>query len=135
MVFFFFFSSRRRHTRCALVTGVQTCALPICNIGLFLAREIEATQPSVILKIIEASKERAEYIAGQIRNGVVLNGDALDMEILSEDMVGASEAIIALTNRSEESRVGKESISKSRTRRSPYQYNNKAKTNTTNHIQ
>src|SRR3546814_10957848 len=27
--FFFFFSSRRRHTRCALVTGVQTCALPI----------------------------------------------------------------------------------------------------------
>src|SRR3546814_8887031 len=29
MVSFFFFSSRRRHTRCALVTGVQTCALPI----------------------------------------------------------------------------------------------------------
>src|SRR3546814_10445193 len=28
----FFFSSRRRHTRCALVTGVQTCALPICEI-------------------------------------------------------------------------------------------------------
>src|SRR3546814_2073395 len=28
--FGFFFSSRRRHTRCALVTGVQTCALPIC---------------------------------------------------------------------------------------------------------
>src|SRR3546814_3554538 len=29
----FFFSSRRRHTRCALVTGVQTCALPICLLG------------------------------------------------------------------------------------------------------
>src|SRR3546814_8490700 len=29
MSLFFFFSSRRRHTRCALVTGVQTCALPI----------------------------------------------------------------------------------------------------------
>src|SRR3546814_9696261 len=28
-----FCSSRRRHTRCALVTGVQTCALPISNIG------------------------------------------------------------------------------------------------------
>ena len=27
----FFFSSRRRHTRCADVTGVQTCALPICT--------------------------------------------------------------------------------------------------------
>src|SRR3546814_5053280 len=32
---FFFFSSRRRHTRCALVTGVQTCALPICVTYLF----------------------------------------------------------------------------------------------------
>src|SRR3546814_20717686 len=31
MWFVFFFSSRRRHTRCALVTGVQTCALPISN--------------------------------------------------------------------------------------------------------
>src|SRR3546814_1541686 len=30
---FFFFSSRRRHTRCALVTGVQTCALPIYQQG------------------------------------------------------------------------------------------------------
>src|SRR3546814_6592831 len=30
-MFCFFFSSRRRHTRCALVTGVQTCALPICR--------------------------------------------------------------------------------------------------------
>src|SRR3546814_211807 len=30
-LFFFFFSSRRRHTRCALVTGVQTCALPILS--------------------------------------------------------------------------------------------------------
>src|SRR3546814_16474459 len=32
-----FFSSRRRHTRCALVTGVQTCALPIC--GAYLLGE------------------------------------------------------------------------------------------------
>src|SRR3546814_10496688 len=31
--FVFFFSSRRRHTRCALVTGVQTCALPISLIA------------------------------------------------------------------------------------------------------
>src|SRR3546814_16282696 len=35
MIALFFFSSRRRHTRCALVTGVQTCALPIwCVFGL-----------------------------------------------------------------------------------------------------
>src|SRR3546814_1318881 len=31
-ILFFFFSSRRRHTRCALVTGVQTCALPISSV-------------------------------------------------------------------------------------------------------
>src|SRR3546814_5802828 len=37
---FFFFSSRRRHTRCALVTGVQTCALPI------LARRIRSASPN-----------------------------------------------------------------------------------------
>src|SRR3546814_3576016 len=34
MVIFFFFSSRRRHTRCALVTGVQTCALPIYRLDV-----------------------------------------------------------------------------------------------------
>src|SRR3546814_5902622 len=34
MILFFFFSSRRRHTICALVTGVQTCALPILRAGL-----------------------------------------------------------------------------------------------------
>src|SRR3546814_9517944 len=33
--YLFFFSSRRRHTRCALVTGVQTCALPICIVISF----------------------------------------------------------------------------------------------------
>src|SRR3546814_17365219 len=32
-IVFFFFSSRRRHTRCALVTGVQTCALPISRVA------------------------------------------------------------------------------------------------------
>src|SRR3546814_67667 len=35
MFVIFFFSSRRRHTRCALVTGVQTCALPILIEGIF----------------------------------------------------------------------------------------------------
>src|SRR3546814_4969586 len=38
LCFFFFFSSRRRHTRCALVTGVQTCALPISNLGVAIVK-------------------------------------------------------------------------------------------------
>src|SRR3546814_7260833 len=56
----FFFSSRRRHTRCALVTGVQTCALPILR-----KRGAEATPPV------------DEGIAlGQLRFRYVISGDA-----------------------------------------------------------
>src|SRR3546814_15820811 len=46
----FFFSSRRRHTRCALVTGVQTCALPIlarrCTFNL---REVKYDYPAELV--------------------------------------------------------------------------------------
>src|SRR3546814_9197381 len=56
----FFFSSRRRHTRCALVTGVQTCALPI------LRRDMEiVTDPSRIL--IRTERFRA---LGSLQDGV-----------------------------------------------------------------
>src|SRR3546814_17388482 len=48
-LFYFFFSSRRRHTRCALVTGVQTCALPI-----FPARFLS---PLIAIQSPENSKE------------------------------------------------------------------------------
>src|SRR3546814_5603893 len=47
---FFFFSSRRRHTRCALVTGVQTCALPIWlgfNRPEILPRGLGSTRPPI----------------------------------------------------------------------------------------
>src|SRR3546814_1519155 len=40
LIVFFFFSSRRRHTRCALVTGVQTCALPICIRSFLIAQSL-----------------------------------------------------------------------------------------------
>src|SRR3546814_10526669 len=47
----FFFSSRRRHTRCALVTGVQTCALPICLSlsDMSLALGMSKARPSNLL--------------------------------------------------------------------------------------
>src|SRR3546814_10480601 len=44
-VFLFFFSSRRRHTRCALVTGVQTCALPISKYIALHNNVDDATKP------------------------------------------------------------------------------------------
>src|SRR3546814_2060424 len=43
----FFFSSRRRHTRCALVTGVQTCALPIWSPGSQVAAPLRLPGPKV----------------------------------------------------------------------------------------
>src|SRR3546814_8184569 len=50
---FFFFSSRRRHTRCALVTGVQTCALPIYNRNMiadvFIRRPVLSTVCSLLI--------------------------------------------------------------------------------------
>src|SRR3546814_3312357 len=46
-IFWFCCSSRRRHTRCALVTGVQTCALPIWFWGAFAARDPAANQRHV----------------------------------------------------------------------------------------
>src|SRR3546814_6290789 len=42
-LFLFFFSSRRRHTSCALVTGVQTCALPICRSIDGVSADLERT--------------------------------------------------------------------------------------------
>src|SRR3546814_3649456 len=50
----FFFSSRRRHTRCALVTGVQTCALPIS----MTAEQALAAQQEV--KVYGAQEDEAE---------------------------------------------------------------------------
>src|SRR3546814_9976915 len=49
VLYLFFFSSRRRHTRCALVTGVQTCALPI-SAGLTLAQKPYSSGPMVCQK-------------------------------------------------------------------------------------
>src|SRR3546814_1456395 len=45
----FFFSSRRRHTRCALVTGVQTCALPISELP------VKPSSPNLILNLFLAT--------------------------------------------------------------------------------
>src|SRR3546814_3840255 len=49
----FFFSSRRRHTRCALVTGVQTCALPICWQRLLVALYAQTEQPLEAAKVLK----------------------------------------------------------------------------------
>src|SRR3546814_7352329 len=55
----FFFSSRRRHTRCALVTGVQTCALPICF--LFSGIQTERGHANMLLFQFAVASAPAEW--------------------------------------------------------------------------
>src|SRR3546814_4906033 len=94
-LFVFFFSSRRRHTRCALVTGVQTCALPISAFdGVFNRLDDEAGFES-------------ECAAGH----------ALGFD--GKTLIHPSQVPVA-NQRSEERRVGKECVSTCRSRWSPY---------------
>src|SRR3546814_4797042 len=70
---FFFFSSRRRHTRCALVTGVQTCALPICAVSVAVARVAHdglVTIIAIFICIIALSRIiSAYYFDLQVKRG------------------------------------------------------------------
>ena len=68
------------------------------NIGLYLATEIEAQHPDVNLKVIEIDPDRAALVADRLSRGVVLQGSALDREILEEANVAATETIIAVSN-------------------------------------
>src|SRR3546814_15160881 len=66
----FFFSSRRRHTRCALVTGVQTCALPIWNRGCACHRPTRRSRLHSSLHGLAArclSHQRTRAISASIR--------------------------------------------------------------------
>src|SRR3546814_5770445 len=59
----FYFSSRRRHTRCALVTGVQTCALPISQEGGTPNEELKAWtgQTSAPVAMLDDDRPRAHW--------------------------------------------------------------------------
>src|SRR3546814_7952468 len=99
LLYSFFFSSRRRHTRCALVTGVQTCALPICS----------------------ALKDRATIGAPRCDRGFGAAEDARILGVGIKGIEGQLEAVAGFElQRSEERRVGKECVSTCRYRWSPY---------------
>src|SRR3546814_7499018 len=74
LLFFFFFSSRRRHTRCALVTGVQTCALPIyggvdmkcpTEIAISDRREAELAKNGFMPLVHRKNSDFAAFIGAQ----------------------------------------------------------------------
>src|SRR3546814_16297115 len=62
---FFFFSSRRRHTRCALLTGVQTCALPISTVNTLVLAYAGASLPLLLL-FTQAGRNLTDVAAGEL---------------------------------------------------------------------
>src|SRR3546814_4870994 len=60
-----FFSSRRRHTRCALVTGVQTCALPIFEKDAFGRQDfevVESSEQGMLSQVARAVKSKEDIV-------------------------------------------------------------------------
>ena len=72
------------------------------NIGYNLAKNIEETLETVRVKIVEKNKLRAEYLANELNDAIVINGDGLDEEVLVEANLGEAETVLALTNDDED---------------------------------
>src|SRR3546814_3917037 len=101
----FFFSSRRRHTRCALVTGVQTCALPISDIF------------PALKSINGADADGQQWFAAVDwgNTSVIYRTDLVEVEEESWTILWDER----YAGRSEERRVGKECVSTCRSQWSP----------------
>tara|TARA_B100000686_G_C16781376_1_gene972135 strand:+ start:781 stop:2157 length:1377 start_codon:yes stop_codon:yes gene_type:complete len=72
------------------------------NIGFNLAKNIETDSEGVRVKIIEKNKDRAEFIANELNNTIVINGNGLEEEVLKEANVEEAETILSLTNDDED---------------------------------
>ena len=72
------------------------------NIGFNLAKNIEQSFEDARIKIIEKNKSRAEFIASELNNTIVINGNGLDEDILSEVNLEDVETVLALTNDDED---------------------------------
>ncbi len=72
------------------------------NIGFNLAKNIEQELEDARVKIIEKNKSRAELIANELNNSIVINGDGLDEDVLNEANLEDVETVLALTNDDED---------------------------------
>src|SRR3546814_1922855 len=97
----FFFSSRRRHTRCALVTGVQTCALPISGLH---------THQQALAMGVQWHGCTIHFVTPVLDHGPIVAQGVVP--VLADDTPDD-------LARSEERRVGKECVSTCRSRWSP----------------
>ncbi len=68
------------------------------NIGLYVARAMEARQTRTNVKLIERDRERAVAIADELRKTVVLHGSALDQKLLMEADIAHADLMVSLTN-------------------------------------
>ena len=76
------------------------------NIGLYVANALEVGGSKAKIKIIESKRERAVAIADLLKRTVVLNGDALDQDILLEADVQEADTLVSLTNDDEVNILG-----------------------------
>ncbi len=72
------------------------------NIGFNLAKNIEESFDKARIKIIEKNKERAEFIATELNNSIIINGNGLDEDVLEESNLEEVETVLALTNDDED---------------------------------
>src|SRR3546814_18660603 len=108
VILFFFFSSRRRHTRCALVTGVQTCALPIWFVLLVPYGAVPSSGASWTAELAARLGAPAWAV------------EPSRWEFLANALILMPLSALGSLVRSAERRVGKECVSTCRSRWSPY---------------
>src|SRR3546814_6024636 len=100
--FFFFFSSRRRHTRCALVTGVQTCALPISMSG----NTFSLTNKTTI--VVDSSSEElpslGRYLAEKLQPAT-----GLDIPLTVGEKSAGSNSIFLTLEEGDKQQIGRAS--------------------------
>ena len=72
------------------------------NIGFNLAKNLEESLDAARVKIVEKDKDRAEFLANELNNTIIINGNGLDEEVLIEANLEEAETVLALTNDDED---------------------------------
>src|SRR3546814_7198046 len=109
-IIFFFFASRRRHTRCALVTGVQTCALPISALAYLNYKRLPTGMSAALPSATSTAYNYVIYLPVTLYLPWAVRPDDTGLNL-------GSPAIPGEIGRA---RVGKECVSTCRSRWSPY---------------
>lgn len=69
------------------------------NVGLKLAKSLEVLKLNI--KIIEKDEKRCEFLADNLENALVINGDGTDLELLNEEEIASSDVVVSVTNNDE----------------------------------